>query len=396
MASSIPPGSIAQQVAGGPETLPWNAKVQRDEILDGRTRIVGYRFRVLPIDEAGIPPGAEMKFSALKADGLGSFAQQRMAIVSIGVDEWRMLDYRQFATRNLAFHLAVPPSGVDAEAFRQAVEDIRAGGARVALDWALIESELGGLLELADIIFVRPSDYSTSKLGEVVANLRERYHGVSIAADGVASWDEYRSCLAMGVHYCLGGFTAIPYQEDETVRQSVLDNVLDNKLVQFYWYRVFECGCDEIDNDHRALFALATDLLNAIISGRAAPRITEMVDALLAKAAEHFAQEEAVLAKAGYTRLAEHATIHHHLAEKATRLVSEFKAGHTEIGTLFQFLAQDLIVNHMLGADRDFFPLFAQSAGAKPGKSNGTSTGAKGTAAPLAQPPGSAAGARLM
>jgi hemerythrin-like metal-binding protein len=392
MASSIPLGN---QIAGTPEA-PWNAKVQREEILDGRTRIVGYRFQVLPIDEAGIPPGPEMKLSALKADGLGSFAQQRMAIVPIGVDDWQMFDYRQFATRNLAFHLAMPPSGVDAAAFRHAVEDIRLSVARVALDWALIESDLGGLLELADIIFVRPSDYSTSKLGEVVANLRERYHGVSIAADGVASWDEYRTCLTMGIHYCLGGFTAIPYQEDDTVRQSVLDNVLDNKLVQFYWYRVFECGCEEIDSDHRALFALATDLLNAIISGRAAPRITEMVDALLAKAAEHFMQEEGVLARVGYARLEEHAAIHRHLTEKATRLVSEFKAGHTEIGTLFQFLAQDLIVNHMLGADRDFFPLFAQPSGAKHGKTAGASTHAKGAAASLPPPPGSAVGARLM
>lgn len=367
MTSAISPGSIAQPVAGSPDALPWNAKVQREEILDGRTRIVGYRFRVVPIDAAGIPPGPEMRLAALKADGLGSFAQQRMAIVPIGVDDWSMPGYRQFATRNVAFQLAAPPNGGGAEAFRRVVEDIRSCGARVALDWALIESDLGGLLELADIIFVKPADYSTSRLSEVVASLRERYHGVSIAADGVASWDEYRSFLTLGVHYCVGGFTAIPYQEDETVRQSVLDNVLDNKLVQFYWYRVFECGCDEIDSDHRALFTLATDLLNAIIAGRARPRITEMVDALLAKAAEHFAQEEAVLARAGYPRLAEHATIHRHLAEKATRLVADFKAGHTEIGTLFQFLAQDLIVNHMLGADRDFFPLFAPPAASAAG-----------------------------
>lgn len=392
MASSIPQDGA--QLAGSGQQH-WNARVQRDEVLDGRTRIVGYRFRVVPIDESAVAPGPEAKIRALKNDSLATFAQQRLAIVPVSVDEWRSFDFRQFATHNAMFHLGLVPDDGGAARWLHAIEDIRSCGARVALDWALVESDLGELLARADAIFIRPSDYSAGRLGEVIAGVRERYPGANIAADGVGSWTEYRACLNLGVHYCLGGFTATPYQEDETQRLAVLDNVLDNKLVQFYWYRVFECGREEIDHDHQALFGLATDLLNAIISGRSAPKIEELVDGLLARAAAHFAQEEALLQAAGYTNLERHAAIHRQLADKAAHLVTEFKAGRADIGTVFQFLAQDLIVNHMLGADRDFFPLFLRSglAQVKPAAAR---TGAKTATPPLPPPAGSAMGARLM
>lgn len=358
MASSTSSGCIASGNQASLQDGSAVFRVLRDEILDGRTRIVGYRFRLEPVGPEGTQDAAARR-DALRSDNLAAFVHQRIGIVPISVKDWHAVDFREFASPNTVFHLGLARED-DAAAWQRAVEAIRASGAALALDWTLVESGHAEALGLAELVFVRPSEYSAETLRRIVEELHARYPGTRIAADGIGSWSEYRACLALGAHYGLGNFTATPYVDDELQRQQVLNNVLDNKLVQFYWYRVFECGCESIDRDHQALFAFATDLLNAIMASKPQQKLAEMVDQLLVKATEHFQHEEAVLLAAGYPRLEHHAEVHRELAARAGRLVDDFKAGRAEIGAVFQFLAQDLIVNHMLGADRDFFPLFLQ------------------------------------
>jgi hemerythrin-like metal-binding protein len=167
------------------------------------------------------------------------------------------------------------------------------------------------------------------------------------------------------VDYCLGDFTAVPYERDEAHEAVAVASVLNCKLVQFSWYRAFECGNAEIDREHRHLVELANDLLNGIIAGKPAGHLSAIVEQLMQASRSHFEDEEAVLRALGYAHLEQHARLHRSLLNKATKVVAEFTSGKTEIGAVFQFLAEDLIVKHMLGADREFFPLFAQAAPAR-------------------------------
>ncbi|NJD34732.1 MAG: PAS domain S-box protein [Betaproteobacteria bacterium] len=132
----------------------------------------------------------------------------------------------------------------------------------------------------------------------------------------------------------------------------------DFKLVRLAWHSTYECGQPEIDRDHRTLFAVTNDLLNAIVAGRSTEVIGEIVDTLAREATQHFAREEAILSAHGYPHTEEHARIHRELTEKAVHLIGEFKAGRVEAGPFFQFLAYDVIARHMLSEDRRFFPLF--------------------------------------
>ena len=147
----------------------------------------------------------------------------------------------------------------------------------------------------------------------------------------------------------------------ETPQRVAPDNLLDHNLVHLSWHKSFECGHEEIDRDHQALFSIANDLLNAIVSGKPVEEIKGVVDLLVREVAQHFEREEAILVAVGYPDAAKHAEIHRHLAEKAGRLVGEFQAGAVEIGSFFQFLAHEMIAKHMLGADRGFAPLFQES-----------------------------------
>jgi two-component system C4-dicarboxylate transport sensor histidine kinase DctB len=130
------------------------------------------------------------------------------------------------------------------------------------------------------------------------------------------------------------------------------------KLVRLNWHDEYNCGEAEIDREHRTLFAIANDLINATVAGKSSAAIGEIIDQLVKETTQHFAHEESILQARGYPRLEAHAAIHRQLIDKAVHLIGEFKAGKVEAGPFFQFLAYDVIARHMLGEDREFFPLF--------------------------------------
>ena len=130
-------------------------------------------------------------------------------------------------------------------------------------------------------------------------------------------------------------------------------------FVQLVWHPAYESGQPLIDRQHRGLFADANGLLTAVLSARPADEVASLVDTLIQDVVQHFKDEEALLAAAGYPGTAEHAALHRQLVEKAGVLVGHFQAGTLGIGELFQFLAHDVVARHMLRADREFFPYFA-------------------------------------
>lgn len=133
------------------------------------------------------------------------------------------------------------------------------------------------------------------------------------------------------------------------------------KLVHLNWHPAYDSGQADIDREHHVLFAIANDLLNAIVAGKSPEDIGHIIDQLVQETVQHFTHEEAILEAHGYVGLEAHRGIHRALIDQAVRLVGEFKAGKVEAGPFFQFLAYDVIARHMLGADRKFFPLFQEA-----------------------------------
>lgn len=126
-------------------------------------------------------------------------------------------------------------------------------------------------------------------------------------------------------------------------------------LVQMVWHQAYACGDAVIDRQHQALFSVANELLAAILAQRPSAELKGLVDLLIREVSEHFVDEEAIVASTAYPAFAEHAAMHRTLVGKAAVLAERFQAGSLEAGELFQFLAHDLIVRHILGADRDYF-----------------------------------------
>jgi len=127
-------------------------------------------------------------------------------------------------------------------------------------------------------------------------------------------------------------------------------------FVKLVWKDRFLSGHRVIDGQHRALFDSANELLNAILAGRPAVEMNSMIDTLMRDVVRHFHDEEAMLEVAAFSGTTEHTAVHRELAARAAVLVQRFGAGAIGLGELFEFLAHDLIVKHVLNEDFRFFP----------------------------------------
>jgi diguanylate cyclase (GGDEF)-like protein/hemerythrin-like metal-binding protein len=130
------------------------------------------------------------------------------------------------------------------------------------------------------------------------------------------------------------------------------------------WQEAYECGEPAIDGEHRVLFRLANELIDAFLAGEEkSDGVVSACDRLLAHIALHFANEEALLAQRGFAGLDAHRRAHAGLLARARDLRNTVAAGGAGLGGMIEFLAGDVVARHLFKTDRDFFPLFSAGTG---------------------------------
>ncbi|WP_338326628.1 diguanylate cyclase domain-containing protein [Aeromonas salmonicida] len=132
--------------------------------------------------------------------------------------------------------------------------------------------------------------------------------------------------------------------------------------IQLGWKQSHDCGHPQIDDDHRQLFALANQLLNGVLTMEEdTDQFHQNFEALLALAASHFNNEEAILAKLEYAELDTHRQEHQKLLRRANSLYQAARTGELTNLALLDFVLQDLVLGHMVKQDRRYFPLLKAS-----------------------------------
>lgn len=149
----------------------------------------------------------------------------------------------------------------------------------------------------------------------------------------------------------------------ETADQS---EAVNTGFIRLVWRAAYESGHAEIDQQHRDLFELANDLLATMMTGAPSADTAEIIKQLIHDITDHFSFEETMMRRVGYPKVEEHIALHREISAKATTLIERFQAGALEVGELFQFLARDVVVKHLLNADRDFFPWMEQQPATAP------------------------------
>jgi diguanylate cyclase (GGDEF)-like protein/hemerythrin-like metal-binding protein/PAS domain S-box-containing protein len=130
-------------------------------------------------------------------------------------------------------------------------------------------------------------------------------------------------------------------------------------ILHLSWHDSYACGESTIDDEHLKLFELANNLIDSAFTRNENPQQFDSdLEKLLAHVVQHFADEEAILARHHYSDLEVHAHDHKVLIEHALKLRDSALAGGVTIGELVNFLAEEVVAQHLLKTDRKFFTLF--------------------------------------
>ena len=143
---------------------------------------------------------------------------------------------------------------------------------------------------------------------------------------------------------------------DRQGSSDLLANGVGTGMLRLYWLEAYECGEPTIDAEHRELFDLGNALIAAAIEQYSEPGLWRAaLDSLLAHLVRHFQDEETLLTRHGYAKLAEHQRAHGSLLRRADELKAAVERGEAPLGHLVNFLVNDVIALHLLKIDRDFY-----------------------------------------
>ena len=142
-------------------------------------------------------------------------------------------------------------------------------------------------------------------------------------------------------------------------------------LIEIVWEDSYACGHPTIDSQHRKLFTLANSLIGAISSGQTATESSMRLRRLMAHTAQHFHDEEALLARVDFPGHSFHAAEHQRLLEKASRFEAEVSSGKTDMSQFVGFLILDLVQGHIVIEDRNYFSYFQSAAARNPSPQSG-------------------------
>lgn len=137
--------------------------------------------------------------------------------------------------------------------------------------------------------------------------------------------------------------------------QAVGEIVEIRPMIELQWEDAYASGHPLIDAQHRRLFELANSLLAALTQDLPREETRLRWTRLKAHTAQHFNDEERILARAGFPLLAHHAVEHQELLTRNQAFEEAFARGGLDLGGFVAFLVVDLVRGHLLQEDRTYF-----------------------------------------
>lgn len=124
-------------------------------------------------------------------------------------------------------------------------------------------------------------------------------------------------------------------------------------VVQLVWRTSYECGDPQIDDQHRGLFELGNELINALLDGEPKSDVELLIDGFVEHIVNHFNTEEALMSINHDPVEREHQEVHHKLLERAKQLNRRFhrSSGEQVVRDLVSFIAYDVVAQHLILED---------------------------------------------
>lgn len=143
---------------------------------------------------------------------------------------------------------------------------------------------------------------------------------------------------------------------DELLEDDAKEQLLQNGFVRLQWSQTYESGNRTIDNQHKNMFDRANRLITVFMGQSGKEESLGHINSLLQDISAHFICEEKIMKNAGYPGYEEHKRIHDALLGKGKFLAEKYMNGYLEFTEIFQYLAIEVIHQHLLTEDKKFFP----------------------------------------
>ena len=130
---------------------------------------------------------------------------------------------------------------------------------------------------------------------------------------------------------------------------------IGGNLVQLTWKESFCSGNHLIDQQHESLLLTSNELLEAILRSQPHEEKASLLARLLNEVSQHFHDEEFILKTIAFPGIVEHRAEHSKLLEKGLELSGRFNNCDLLLGDVFQFIALDVVMGHIIGTDMEYF-----------------------------------------
>ncbi len=117
----------------------------------------------------------------------------------------------------------------------------------------------------------------------------------------------------------------------------------------FTWNASYSVGNDNLDGQHKELFAI----INKLNNKPSQDVLAQCLDDLLDYVSYHFDEEIAILESANYPDLKAHEELHKAFTAKVEQKVNDFEMGHLSAEDLHSFLG-DWLIQHIKGTDKKY------------------------------------------
>jgi EAL and modified HD-GYP domain-containing signal transduction protein len=214
-ARDTPPPPAATEAPASPPRAALPVVLQRDEIIDGKTRIAGYRFSARRPDSP-LHPDAHATVEVLAGNNVAALAERRIALIPVTARDWLGLDYKPLIGPNTLFLLDLPGNESEIAGWHEVAAMIHAAGARIALPGSSIVAHRALIGGVADFLVVDFSTYSLASFEQAINALRAERPDLQLIAEHVKRWPEHRYCMAHGVSLCIGPFTTEQDEEQQS------------------------------------------------------------------------------------------------------------------------------------------------------------------------------------
>jgi hemerythrin len=123
------------------------------------------------------------------------------------------------------------------------------------------------------------------------------------------------------------------------------------------WTEEMSVGVKELDEDHKKLICMMNEVHDAVLSNLPKAELRHVVDELVSYTSVHFAREEDLFGKTGYSNAVEHTNEHDRLLAKVLRLQAGFNAGFmsTISAEVMQYM-KNWLFRHILEYDKAYGP----------------------------------------